>query len=108
MVYHGEFWVNSGLCRRNAGPLSSALCRRGFWEAFQKWSPDAIFCFMANQTACKGFAARAGWTHMEPGAIRLAAEGKPDPVEGFLVYILKQDIDYILGSLDQLLQRSAA
>ncbi len=99
VAYHGEFWINAGLNRFGGAVLSSVLCRYGFWEAFQKWSPDAIFCFMANSVACKGFAARGGWTHMEPGAVRLGVVGKDEPVEGFLGYVLPQDLDYVLDSV---------
>lgn len=99
VAYHGEFWINAGLNRFGGAVLSSVLCRYGFWEAFQRWSLDGIFCFMANSVACKGFAARGGWTHMEPGAVRLAVQDQDDVVEGFLGYVLPQDLDYVLDSV---------
>jgi len=96
IAYHGEFWIDgSNEAYRGTG-LSSVFSRCGYWEAMQRWDPDHIFAFMAKPVAFKGLAERAGWMHTEPGALRWVMKGHDTALEGFLAYLHRYDLEYLL------------
>lgn len=109
IVYHGEFWIAQGEMALRGSGLSCVLGRYGFWQAMQHWDPDHIFAFMAKAVAYKGLAERAGWMHTEPGALRWFIKGREDPIEGFLAYMDREDLSYLLElPLNDLVGRLAA
>ncbi|UWR22915.1 hypothetical protein [Sulfitobacter sp. S190] len=96
VAYHGEFWIapeEGGL--RGQG-VSCVLGRYGFFEAIQHWDPDHIIAFMVKAIAFKGLAERTGWMHTQPGALRWFLRGNDTPVEGFMAYMDRDDLHYIL------------
>jgi|TARA_R110002012_G_scaffold49936_9_gene129334 hypothetical protein len=96
VCYHGEFWVGTTPREfRNAG-LSSVLGRYAFWQAIQHWNPDYIIAFMQNSVVFKGFPARHGYMHTEPGTLRWFLSGHDTPVEGFMSYMSSEDLRFIL------------
>ncbi|MEH6739958.1 MAG: hypothetical protein V7695_15645, partial [Sulfitobacter sp.] len=57
---------------------------------------DHMVGFMAKPVACKGFPQRLGWMHTQPGALRWYFEGRDDPVEGFMTFMERDDLHYVL------------
>lgn len=96
VVYHGEFWIAPGADSLRGQGMSCVLGRYGFYQAIQKWDPDHIVAFMAKGIAFKGLAERTGWMHTQPGAVRWFVKGKEDPLEGFLAYMDREDLHYVL------------
>lgn len=96
VCYHGEFWVGTTPREfRNVG-LSSVLGRYAFWQAIQHWKPDHVVAFMQNSVVYKGFPARHGYMHTEPGALHWFLTGQDVPIEGFMSYMGRDDLQYIL------------
>jgi hypothetical protein len=96
VCYHGEFWVGTTPREfRNAG-LSSVLGRFAFWQAIQHWNPDYVIAFMQNSVVFKGFPARHGYMHTEPGTLRWFMTGQDTPIEGFMSYMGSDDLRFIL------------
>lgn len=96
VVYHGEVWMAPEQGKYRGTGLSTVLARTGLLEAFDRWRPDWLFGFMAQQVAFKGFAERMGYMHNEPGALRWYRIGQDKPLEGFLSYLSREDLEYLL------------
>ncbi len=95
ICYHGEYWISPEGPFRGEG-WSALLGRMAFLLALRTWDPDYIFGFMAKPVAHKGFMARHGYMHCEPGALRWYVKDRVDALEGFLVYMGREDLRYIL------------
>ncbi len=95
VCYHGEFWIDPEGGQYRGSGLSTVLGRFAFLTATARWSPDYIFGFMAQSVAFKGFAARHGYMHAEPGALRWYREGQDVPLDGLMVYMGREDIRYL-------------
>lgn len=96
-VYHGEFWLSPDTSRFRGNGLSGKVGRFAFMMAMQRWAPDCVFGFMANKVAWKGFAARHGYMHTEPGAVNWTLRGSDTTLEGFMVYNTHDDLRYVLS-----------
>lgn len=96
VCYHGEYWIGGVDGQYRGAGWSTLLGRMAFLMALKTWSPDYVFGFMAKAVAYKGFMARHGYMHAEPGALRWYITGKPDPIEGFMVWMSNEDLRYIL------------
>ena len=72
------------------------LGRYAFWQAMQHWDPDHVIAFMTNSVVYKGFPARHGYMHTEPGTLRWFINGMDAPVEGFMAYMGRDDLRFIL------------
>ncbi|MBQ0717181.1 hypothetical protein GLP59_01510 [Sulfitobacter sp. M220] len=96
VCYHGEFWVGATPREFKTAGLSSLLGRYAFWQAMQHWDPDHIIAFMTNAVVYKGFPARHGYMHTEPGTLRWFINGQDAPVEGFMAYMDREDLRFIL------------
>jgi len=94
--YHGEFWIGGAPGQYRGSGLSSALTRLGFWESLQRWNLDHMIAFMAQAVAFKGLVERAGWMHTDPGALKWYIEGNDTPIDGFMAYIHREDIHFLL------------
>ncbi|MEL6242482.1 MAG: hypothetical protein AAF088_05470 [Pseudomonadota bacterium] len=98
IAYYGEFWIDPSNERYRGSGLSCFLSRYGFWEAIQHWDPDHVVAFLAKSVVFKGWAARAGWIHAEPGALQWALQGRNKCVEGYLGYVHRDDLPYLLDT----------
>ncbi|MEM6304871.1 MAG: hypothetical protein AAF744_09130 [Pseudomonadota bacterium] len=108
VAYHGEFWIGGNAGAYRGTGLSCVLSRYGFWHAIQTWDPDHILAFMVKAVAFKGLAERAGWMHTEPGALRWFIQGRDAPVEGFMAYMDREDLHYLLDlPMSDLLEMAA-
>jgi hypothetical protein len=96
VAYHGEFWIGGADKELRGMGLSCVLGRYGFWQAIQHWDPDHIVAFMARPVAFKGLAERTGWMHTEPGALHWFLRDQEKPIEGFLAYMHRDDLRYVL------------
>ncbi|TMM52991.1 hypothetical protein [Sulfitobacter sabulilitoris] len=96
IAYHGEFWMGGEPGEYRGSGLSCVLGRYAFLVALQMWDPDYVFGFMQKAVAFKGFAERHGYMHTEPGALRWFIKHHETPIEGFLVYMGREDLRYIL------------
>lgn len=106
--YHGEYWIGGEPGEFRGSGLSCVLGRYGFWEALNRWSPDYVFGFMQKAVAFKGFAERHGYMHSEPGALRWFIRGNETPIEGFMVYMDREDLSFILEMpLEDVAQQAA-
>jgi hypothetical protein len=94
--YHGEFWIGGEPGEYRGKGLASVLGRYGFMEALNRLDPDHVFGFMQRAVAFKGFAERHGYMHSEPGALRWYLNGVDKPIEGFMVYMNREDLEFIL------------
>jgi hypothetical protein len=94
--YHGEFWIAPGADSLRGQGMSCVLGRYGFFEAIQHWDPDHMVAFMAKGIAFKGLAERTGWMHTQPGALRWFLKGNDVPIEGFMAYMDREDLHYVL------------
>lgn len=96
-VYHGEVWMAPDAEDRYRGQgLSTVLTRFGLLEAMNRWDPDWIFGFMLRAVAFKGFSERVGYMHVEPGALKWAVKDRTKLIEAFLVYLSREDAQYML------------
>ncbi len=96
VCYNGEFWIKPGDATMRGQGLSCVLGRYAFFQALQHWDPDHMVGFMAKPVACKGFPQRLGWMHTQPGALRWYFEGRDEPVEGFMTFMERDDLHYVL------------
>lgn len=96
VCYHGEFWIGTTPREFRGAGLSCVLGRYAFWQAVQQWNPDGIFAFMQKAVVYKGFAARHGYMHTEPGTLRWFIKGNDTPIEGFMSYMDREDLRFIL------------
>jgi hypothetical protein len=96
VAYHGEFWIGGEPGEYRGSGLSSILSRLGFWEALQRWDLDHIVAFMAQAVAFKGLVERAGWMHTDPGALQWYLKEKDTPIDGFMAYLHREDIHFLL------------
>ena len=64
--------------------------------ALKEFSADYVVGFMTRPVAYKGFCLRMGFMHAEPMALRWYVKGKPDAMEGVMVYMSDEDIRFIL------------
>jgi hypothetical protein len=95
-VYHGDVWLGGAPGRYRGTGLSSILGRLAFSSAMRKWNPNHIFGFMAKSVAQKGFPERQGYIHCEPHAITYAVRDGGPGLDGFMVYMDREDIRFIL------------
>lgn len=108
VAYQGEFWIGGEKGAYRGSGLSCILGRYGFWEVMQKFDPDYYTAFMVKAVAFKGLAERTGWMHTEPGALQWYMRGNDTPVEGFLTYLDREDLHYLLEMpLNELVAQAA-
>jgi len=51
---------------------------------------------MPKPVAHKGFVERQGYMHAEPFALRWFVKDNPNPLEGFLAYMSREDMHFVL------------
>ncbi|WP_298844334.1 hypothetical protein [uncultured Roseobacter sp.] len=96
VCYHGEFWMGGTPGQYRGTGLSYILGRYAFLLGLQMYDPDYIFGFMERTVVFKGFPARHGYMHMEPSALRWYIKNNENPLEGYLVYVGRDDIRFLL------------
>ena len=96
IAYHGEFWVGGTPGQFRGTGLSTLLGRHAFLTAMIRWQPDFFFGFMSKPLVFKGFAARFGYMHIDPGAIRYVLKDTGEGFEGIMGYMSHDDIRYML------------
>lgn len=97
VCYHGEVWLDGSTKEFRGSGVSSVLGRFAFMTAMLRWSPDFVFGFMPKAVAHKGFSERQGYLHAEPGALRWLRKENDNPLEGFMVYMSKEDIRFLMS-----------
>lgn len=95
VCYHGDLWVSPSDRYRGTG-LPGVLARFALASCLLRWSPDHVFGFMAEHHAFRGLAEREGYMHCEPGALVLHPIGADRPVKGFLTYMSREDLTYLM------------
>ncbi|MEP4196587.1 MAG: hypothetical protein ABJL99_13240 [Aliishimia sp.] len=108
VCYHGEVWMGGKPGQFRGTGVSSILGRFAFLTALQQWSPDYVFGFMPKPVAHKGFVERQGYMHAEPFALRWYIKNEPDPLEGFLAYMSREDMHFVLDLPESDLEALAA
>jgi hypothetical protein len=96
LAYHGEFWVTPEEGFYRGAGLAAVFSRTSMLEMLKRWDPDWIFGFILDAVAFKGFAARIGYMHLEPRALRWVVEGRDKPIDTFLAYLDRFDLEYLL------------
>ena len=96
VVYSGETWVGGQPGQYRGTGISSVLGRFALLTALKEFSADYVVGFMTRPVAYKGFCLRMGFMHAEPMALRWYVKGKPDAMEGVMVYMSDEDIRFIL------------
>lgn len=96
IAYHGEYWIGGTPGQFRGTGLSCILSRYALWQAMEHWSPDHIIGFIAQGNAFKGFVERTGMMHSEPNAVTMYPKGSEKAINGFLVYLHHEDLEYLL------------
>lgn len=96
VTYHGEFWVGGEPGQFRGTGMSSLLARHAFLTALLRWSPDYFFGLMSKSLVYKGFAARFGYMHSDPDAIRFAQLDSEDVFEVVMGYMTNEDLRFFL------------
>jgi len=93
VCYHGEFWLSGAY--RNTG-LSCILARFALASAQLRWAPDYVIGFMPRPLAFKGLAEREGYMHSEPGCLYWHRADTGKDLEGFMVWMGREDIRHLM------------
>lgn len=96
IAYCGEYWIGGKPGQFRGTGLSYILSRYVWWQTLQHWDPDHIISIIAQGTAMKGFVERASMMHTEPNAVSMCAVGSEKPVSGYLCYLHREDLHYLL------------
>jgi len=108
VAYHGEFWIAPDKGDYRGAGLAPVFGRTCMLEMMQRWDPDHLFGFILNQVAFKGFGARIGYMHLEPSALKWVVEGRDAPIDTFLAYNSREDLEYLLDiPLDDVMAAAA-
>ena len=95
-AYHGEFWVAPERGKYRGVGLAPVFGRTGMLEMMRRWDPDWIYGFILNIVAYKGFGARIGYLHLEPSVLKWIVDGREEPIDTFLAYNSREDLEYLL------------
>ena len=95
ICYHGDLWVESSDRYRGTG-LPGILARFALATSLLRWSPDHVFGFMAQHHAFRGLAEREGYMHCEPGALELHTRELNTVIRGFLTYMSREDLNFLM------------
>lgn len=95
-AYHGEFWVAPERGKYRGVGLAPVFGRTGMLEMMRRWDPDWIYGFILNVVAYKGFGARIGYLHLEPSVLKWVVDGRDEPIDTFLAYNSREDLQYLL------------
>lgn len=93
VCYHGDFWLDE---RHRSTGLSSILARFALASCLLRWSPDYVIGFMPRPIAFKGLAEREGYMHSEPGCLYWHRADNNKVLEGFMVWMGREDISHLL------------
>ena len=93
VCYHGDFWLDEKY--RGSG-VSNILARFALASSFLRWSPDYVIGFMPRPIAFKGLAEREGYMHSEPGCLYWHRSDNNKVLEGFMVWMGREDISHLL------------
>ncbi|MEM1351222.1 MAG: hypothetical protein AAGF27_02705 [Pseudomonadota bacterium] len=96
IVYSGEVWLGGAPGEYRGSGLSSLLGRYTLFTALKEFDVDYVVGFMIRPVAYKGFCLRMGFMHVEPLALRWYIRNEPDPVEAVMVYMSREDIQFML------------
>jgi hypothetical protein len=97
VTYHGEFWIGGQPGQFRGTGMCSMLARHAFLTSMLRWQPDYFFGLMSNPLVLKGFAARFGYMHTDPNAIRFALKNAVDVFDVVMGYNSNEDLRFILG-----------
>jgi hypothetical protein len=96
VCYHGELWMDDSLGAYRGSGLSAVLGRFAFLTCIKRFSPDYVFGFVARSMIFKGLAERLGYMHSEPASIRWRLNNKDWPLEGFMVWMARDDLKFMM------------
>ena len=96
VCYHGDVWLEGGENGYRGTGISSVLARYALASALMTWSPDYMFAFMPQVFAFKGLAEREGYMHTEPGALEWHYAETDDVLKGYMIYMDRYDLDWIV------------
>ena len=96
VTYHGDVWLKGGPDGYRGTGVSAVLARYALASALMTWSPDYVFAFMPQPIAFKGLAEREGYMHAEPGALEWHFAENENKIKGYMIYMGRDDIDFIL------------
>lgn len=93
VCYHGDLWISGDYRGRD---LVNVLARFALANALRKWAPDFVVGFMTRSLAFRGLGEREGYMHSEPGCMYLRELGDEAFLEGFMVWMAREDLRHIL------------
>ncbi len=96
VVYAGEFWVGMSPSQYRGVDLIGCLVQYAMMISLRKLQSQHFIGFVAKPQAIKGLALRFGFMHVDPFALRWFSPGKPDPLEGVMIYMNDEDMRYLM------------
>lgn len=108
VVYSGETWIGGKPGTYRGTGLSTTLGKYAMLTAQREFGADYVVGFMARPVAYKGFCLRMGFMHAEPLALRWYVKGNDTPLEGVMVYMSADDIDFVLDLPNDEIEAQAA
>lgn len=97
IVYSGDTWLTPDNPSYRGTEVSGLLGRRAFLIALRVFDPDYVVGFMARPVINKGYGMRFGFMHAEPSAVRLQVKNQSELIEGAMVYMSHEDVEFVLG-----------
>jgi len=97
VTYHGEVWAKGGPDGVRGGSLTILLSRLILIMAYLRWKPDFMIGIQAIKTCCRGLSVRQGYARNQPGFVKWKIDGQQDPIEGWLVWMSREEAAYNLA-----------
>lgn len=96
IVYSGETWISDAMPELRGSGMAALFVRLAMLDTLRYFGADYMSGFMTEKTIYKGVGMRMGFMHAEPFALQWYQVGKPDPMEGVMVYMSADDIRFLL------------
>lgn len=91
IVYHGDLFVDPSL--RGNG-LATQLSRLAILIAYQRWDPDFIWGFIAEEKVLRGYQQKIGYWHGQPYGTQYSDKPEDISEKDWLVWMSREDLSY--------------
>lgn len=91
IVYHGDLFVDPD--SRGQG-LATQLSRLAILIAYQRWDPDFIWGFIAEEKVLRGYQQKIGYWHGQPYGTQYSDKPETISEKDWLVWMSREDLSY--------------